>query len=78
MSQWLDWAVQEFNLDSVEKNEFKLNGADLCALSKEDFTCKAPPYTGDVLHSHLSLLRARNCKLRINTVEVLFPLFNFP
>lgn len=47
----------------MDKTHFQMSGLQLCALNKEDFVQRAPAYTGDVLHSHLSLLRAKNCKL---------------
>ena len=59
---WLDWAVDEFSLDPVNTTQFQINGAKLCSLSKDEFLDLAPPYTGDVLYSHLCLLRARNGK----------------
>lgn len=60
VTQWLEWAVQEFSLDPVDVVKFQVNGEQLCSWSKEDFIQRAPAYTGDVLHSHLSLLKARN------------------
>jgi hypothetical protein len=57
--QWIEWAVNEFNLDPVHVANFEIEGPELCSLTKDDFTMKAPTYTGDVLYSHLNLLRAR-------------------
>lgn len=68
VSQWLDWAVKEFSLDTVDRTHFQMSGSQLCELNKEDFVQRAPAYTGDVLHSHLSLLRAKNCKL-LNIID---------
>ena len=59
VSQWLDWAVQEFGFNTVSKSNWQLSGLQLCALSKDEFLERAPPYTGDVLHSHLNLLKAK-------------------
>ena len=59
VGQWLDWAVQEFEFNPIDKSNWQLSGLQLCALSKEEFLERAPPYTGDVLHSHLNLLKAK-------------------
>ena len=60
VEQWLDWAAQEFGLDPIQVSNFPLTGVQLCHLSKEEFVERSPPYTGDVLYSHLTLLRARS------------------
>ncbi len=62
VNKWLDWAQKEFGIDSINRSNFQLNGAQLCSLSPEDFMERAPPFTGDVLLSHLNLLRARSGK----------------
>lgn len=59
VGQWLDWAVHEFGFNQINKTNWQLSGLQLCALSKEEFLEKAPPYIGDVLHSHLNLLKAK-------------------
>lgn len=59
VSQWLDWAVHEFGFNPINKTNWQLSGLQLCALSKEEFLEKAPPYIGDILHSHLNLLKAK-------------------
>lgn len=64
VGQWLDWAVQEFGFNTVDKSNFQLTGIQLCALSREDFLKQAPPYTGDVLYSHLNLLKAKGVRGR--------------
>ena len=62
VGQWLNWAQQEFGLNSIDLSNFKLSGAQLCSLSKEEFVRRSPPYTGDVLFTHFNLLRARGGK----------------
>ena len=59
VSQWLDWAVEEFGFNPVNKYNWQMSGLQLCALSKEEFLKRAQPCTGDVLHSHLNLLKAK-------------------
>jgi len=56
----LDWAVQEFGFNPVNMANFPFTGAQLCQLTREEFVERAPPYTGDVLYSHLTLMRARS------------------
>ena len=63
VSQWLDWAVHEFGFSPITKSSLKLPGLQLCALSQEEFLERAPPYTGDVLYSHLNLLKAKGVEL---------------
>lgn len=60
VEQWLDWATQEFGLNPINVSKFPFTGVQLCHLSKEEFVERSPPYTGDVLYSHLTLLRARS------------------
>ena len=60
--QWLNWAEQEFGLNSINLSKFDLSGAQLCSLTKEEFVKRSPPFTGDVLYTHLNLLRARGGK----------------
>ena len=60
VEEWLEWAVQEFGLNQIEISKFRITGAQLCSLSREEMLERAPPYTGDMLYSHLNLLRARN------------------
>lgn len=62
VGEWLGWAVKEFSLDTVDITKFECNGRELTELTKDDFIQRAPPNTGDILYSHLNLLRARNCK----------------
>lgn len=57
--QWLDWTIKEFGCTPVNKCNWRISGLQLCTLSKEEFLERAPPYTGDVLHSHLNLLKAK-------------------
>lgn len=58
--QWLSWATQEFELDQMDLSRFPFSGPQLCSLSKEEFLSRAPQYSGDVLYSHLNLLRAKS------------------
>ena len=67
--QWLELASQELGLNPIKLASFNLSGAQLCALSRDEFLERAPAYTGDILYSYLHLIRARNsCKLTNKTV----------
>lgn len=57
---WLSWATKEFGLSQIDPDKFPFSGPQLCNLSKEEFLSRAPPYTGDILHSHLNLLKAKS------------------
>ena len=60
VEQWLDWATKEFRFNKqIKKSSLQLTGLQLCALSKEEFLMRVPAYTGDVLYSHLNLLKAK-------------------
>ena len=64
VSKWLDWAEREFGFDSIDRSNFKLTGAQLCSISLDEFVKRSPPYTGDIMLSHLNLLRARSGEYR--------------
>ena len=64
VNSWLDWAEREFGIDSIDHSNFKLTGAQLCSLSIDEFVKRSPPYTGDIMLSHLNLLRARSSKYK--------------
>ena len=59
VEQWLEWATQEFGLNLVDVSKFRVNGMQLCTFTKDDFLQRAPPYTGDILYLHLTLLITR-------------------
>ncbi|XP_064394361.1 Friend leukemia integration 1 transcription factor-like [Halichondria panicea] len=58
--QWLNWAAKEFDMSQINLCNFSFSGPQLCSLSKEEFLSRAPPFTGDILYSHLNLLRAKS------------------
>ena len=62
VEEWLDWTVQEFGFNLIDKSNFRLTGMELCALSREEFLKRSPQYIGDVLYSHLNLLKAKGVK----------------
>lgn len=34
-----------------------MKGKDICAMGKENFLARAPPFTGDILWEHLEILQ---------------------
>ncbi|GIY21517.1 protein C-ets-1 [Caerostris extrusa] len=53
---WLDWAIREFSL-VVSLTDINMTGKEMCALSKDAFLAKFPPYMGDILFEHLDILQ---------------------
>ena len=46
-----------------------MNGANMCALNKDDFCIKAPVFVGDILWEHLQLLQAECDKEERSTLK---------
>ena len=57
VSHWLNWAVREFSLEGVNQTNFTMRGKDMCALGKESFLARTPPFMGDILWEHLDILQ---------------------
>lgn len=57
MAHWLCWAVREFSLEGVPMHQFFMRGKDICAMGKEAFLARAPPFMGDILWEHLEILQ---------------------
>ncbi|XP_076325614.1 protein c-ets-1-A-like isoform X3 [Tachypleus tridentatus] len=57
VTHWLNWAIQEFSLEGVNLQNFKMKGREMCSLGKESFLARAPPFMGDILWEHLELLQ---------------------
>ncbi|XP_076310273.1 protein C-ets-1-like isoform X3 [Tachypleus tridentatus] len=70
VTQWLSWAVQEFSLEGVNLHNFKMKGLDMCALGKESFLARVPPFMGDILWEHLDLLQKAVDKERASLENV--------
>ncbi|CAG0888634.1 unnamed protein product [Darwinula stevensoni] len=57
VSAWLGWAVREFSLEGLPMHCFPgMTGRDLCALGRDAFLDRTPPYMGDILWEHLDIL----------------------
>lgn len=57
MSRWLNWAIREFSLEGVVLQHFRMRGRDMCAMGKENFLARTPPFMGDILWEHLEILQ---------------------
>ncbi|UYV81841.1 ETS1 [Cordylochernes scorpioides] len=57
VARWLDWAIREFSLEGVNPRHFALRGTDMCALTRDAFLARAPPFMGDILWEHLDILQ---------------------
>lgn len=66
VKHWINWAVNEFKLQSVDTDNFNMTGAELCDLSHSDFVKYIPNDRGDIFWTHLELLR--KCKFVGKTI----------
>ncbi|XP_051971686.1 transcriptional regulator ERG isoform X4 [Xyrauchen texanus] len=58
--QWLEWAVKEYSLPQVDVSLFhRVDGKELCKMTKDDVQRLTSNYTADILLSHLQYLRER-------------------
>jgi hypothetical protein len=65
----LDWAVGEFGFSPISKAKWEISGLQLCALTKEEFFERASPHIGEILHSHLNLLKAKGIGSRHHSLK---------
>ncbi|KAH8023449.1 hypothetical protein HPB51_014698 [Rhipicephalus microplus] len=56
VANWLSWAIREFSLEGVNMPTFAMKGKDMCALGKDAFLARFPPFMGDILWEHLDIL----------------------
>jgi c-ets proto-oncogene protein len=57
VAHWLCWAIGEFSLEGIIMHQFHMKGKDICAMGKEAFLARAPPFMGDILWEHLEILQ---------------------
>jgi len=60
VAHWLNWVQEEFPDSQIDRNDWEIDGRELCALSHDEFKKKVPVDPGDTLWTHLELLR--KCK----------------
>jgi len=54
---WLQWAVDNFNLEGIDASQFQFVGVELLRQGRDRFLQRAPPYVGDILWEHLDILQ---------------------
>ena len=55
--QFIGWLVKQLNITGVEANQFKMNGIELCNLSKDDLGSHFPNHLVDILWMYLEALK---------------------
>ncbi|XP_023235400.1 protein c-ets-1-A isoform X3 [Centruroides vittatus] len=70
VAHWLSWAIREFSLEGVNPQNFSMKGKDMCALGKDAFLARAPPFMGDILWEHLDILQKDADKERASLENV--------
>jgi SAM pointed domain-containing ETS transcription factor len=60
VQKWLLWTEHLYRLAHAGRAFSDLSGKDLCAMSEEDFSQRAPQ-CGDTLHAHLDIWKSGVC-----------------
>lgn len=47
VQDWLSWAIKQFNL-TINKNDWKINGKELCEMTLQEFQVKVPKDSGSL------------------------------
>lgn len=58
---WAVWVMKEFSIEEMEVGSIHIPGRDLCVLSQDEFLARVP--NGEILWSHLELLRKCKCHM---------------
>jgi hypothetical protein len=53
VGHWIDWAIKEFQLESVDPENFRINGKMLCEMTHPEFVKLIPFDRGDIFWTHL-------------------------
>ncbi len=77
VTHWLNWAIREFSLEGVNPQNFTMRGKDMCALGKESFLARTPPYMGDILWEHLDILQKGITISFLTSILLYLNLFSF-
>lgn len=56
VSQWINWAIKEFNLEGVTMDTLTVSGKEIVSMGKDMFLAKTPLYMGDILWEHIERL----------------------
>ena len=75
VSAWLAWAIREFSLQGPHIDSFvaglSMSGRQVCAITKDQFLARAPPFMGDILWAHLEILQKEVDRETIHTEQKL-------
>jgi len=55
--QFINWLTDELNIKGVDANQFRMNGVELCNLSKQDLSSHFPANLVDILWMYLETLK---------------------
>jgi len=69
VANWLNWAIREFSLEGVSPQSFPMRGKEMCALGKELFLQRTPPFMGDILWEHLDILQRAEIEKERTSLE---------
>ena len=73
VSSWLAWAIREFSLQGPHIDSFvaglSMSGRQVCAITKDQFLARAPPFMGDILWAHLEILQKEVDKENIHSEQ---------
>ena len=69
VSHWLHWVQSQFPDSPVDRNDWDMNGQELCSITLEEFKKKCPEDPGDTLWTHLELLKKCKFVATIQSVE---------
>ena len=79
VSSWLAWAIREFSLQGPHIDSFvaglSMSGRQVCAITKDQFLARAPPFMGDILWAHLEILQKEVDKENIHSEQKFNPTF---
>ncbi|XP_065844270.1 protein C-ets-1-like [Oscarella lobularis] len=53
---WLTWTMKEFSIRALDRELFRIDGRELCQLTKREFLQRTPEFYGDLLYTHLQHL----------------------
>lgn len=68
---WVVWVMKEFSMTDIDLGALSIPGRELCSFSQEDFFQRVP--RGEILWSHLELLRKCMGSFTVMILLILFP-----
>ena len=68
MQGWLTWTMKEFSIRALDRELFRIDGRELCQLTKREFLQRTPEFYGDLLYTHLQHLYNKGEEARLDSV----------